>query len=210
MIGAAVATILLFYIMAALIRINAERSVKPPDAVIVSAVIAPIPKETKISTVAKLRSETLKLIEPVSLPPAVATKTSRSSIEPPQYAGQKVVFTPSHAITSRPSLSFNTLPNTATRKTSGLGGSSPQNGAGITKGYGDTDAIGGNRQCTIIFEVGQSATSITNMEWIDCMNGEIVVEAEQSLYKWVEGLPPSYTNLQPTSGDKIEFTFEQR
>lgn len=189
---------------------NAQSRKVPPPKVVETLIEQPIRKETKINSVAKLQSETLKLIEPVSLPPAISTKTHPRSTEPPQPYSTTVTFSPSQALSLKPSLTFNTTPLAIAQAGRGAAQKNGGRGAGTRKGFGDTDAIGGNRQCTIAFEVGSTLTSIENLEWHDCMNGDIVLEAEQSLYKWVEGLPPSYTNLNPKRGDIIEFTFEQR
>ena len=207
MLMAIVATVLLFLIMVMLIQFSYLERTEPVSTFVNPVISEPIKLEEDISIIVKLQNETKKLKEIVSLPPAVATKTSIRSPLPPTQNAERVTFAPSFNL-SKPLDLHATLP--AALPSKGRNSSTENGASGLRKGFGDTADIGGERQCTIIFEVGKTIQDIAELQWIDCVNKKIVDDTETALNVWIKSGSEGYLKLNPMPGESIEFTYEQK
>lgn len=205
MLAAAVATLGLFYVIVLLIKFNGAME-KPEPHLSVTLDTVERPKDAEpIARAQKLQEQSKALKEKVEVPPSPPTKTT-----------QRNQFKPAKSqihITSKPSFDSNAFVELSIPDSTAIAGRETSRSAqasGARKGYGDTPSIGGDRQCTIIFEVGATKTDIASLQWIDCMNAKIVNAAEAEVYRWVQSADQNYMRLNPQSGDQIEFTYEEQ
>jgi hypothetical protein len=204
--AAAIVTLVLFLLMMLLIHIG---YVERPETRLKIAK-APIDQAIKLdpekSSLDALQEETQKLKEPVRLPPAMDTKTSFLSKEPPRLLAAEISFSPHFNKIDLPPLDIElpTAPqNTGTVKSYSTSSGGP--GGGSSAG----DGSDGSLKCTIVFTVGTTSDDIADLKWIECVNGSIANDAETALYQWVANGADGYHALKPQQGDQIEFTYRQ-
>lgn len=206
MVMAAVATLALFYVIVLLIKFNGTIEAPQSSISVALDTVEPPKDADPVARAQRLQEQSKALKQQVELPPTPATKTTMRNQLRPSKAQVQIAFKPS--FDSKVDFDLN-MPARAV--TSGRGQSTtPQGNSGPRKGFGDTSAIGGDRQCTIIFEVGETKGEIASLQWIDCMNAKIVNAAEAEVYRWVRSADQSYIGLNPQTGDQIEFTYEEQ
>lgn len=198
-------TLLIFLIMTALIRTHyIERSEARLD-VIKPSIEKATQLEIEPTVLEKMMDETQKLKNPIVPPPAIATKLSIDSQEPPRRLDVETQFNHHFTPPQRPEIDI-TIPDLSVKPGARKAYATGPNGAsGQGKDRGDRD---GTRKCTIIFTVGATPDQIADLKWIECMTGSIANSAETALYQWVTSGAADYHNLKPEMGDEIEFTYK--
>lgn len=205
MLAAAVATLGLFLMIVLLIKFNGTTE-KPEPRVSVTLDTVERPQDAEpIARAQKLQEQSRALKEHVEVPPSPQTKTTQHNQFKPTKNQTHIASKPSFDSIAPVELSMPDRVALAGHDTS-----RSEQASGARKGFGDTASISGDRQCTIIFEVGATKTEIASLQWIDCMNAKIVNAAEAEVYRWVRSADQNYMSLNPQTGDQIEFTYEEQ